>query len=158
MNLLDIAQAEIQRLEAKVEALESDIRQLRRDQGLDEAERIAGVLARRFVLSAQEAWALAALYATKDMRTKGWMTDHMPGYTDKNVRVPNHVSVIVCRIRKRIGAAAVVTIWGRGYALSADGRALVAEALEAADGWVSAGRREFLLSGGRRLRAVEAVA
>lgn len=157
MNLLDVAQAEIIRLQEENEDLRFQLAQMRRDLGFEESERIAGVLAKGFYLSPQEAWLLGALYSVKEMRSKVWLLDNMPGYDPLEARDPNLVPVIICRLRKHMGQDSVRTFWGRGYGLTAEGRDAVDEALALASTFTSPTYRAWMPNGSRNRVSMSAI-
>ena len=79
----------------------------------------------------QVAELLSALYAAAGRPMSIWqILEAVPSPTNKEDRQPQLVSVWVCAARRVLGDRAIVTVWGRGYALSEAGMTAVADMLE----------------------------
>lgn len=59
------------------------------------------------------------------------LTEDMPGKAwEDRESDSNTASVLICRLRKKLGAAAIETVFARGYRITDTGMALCARALE----------------------------
>lgn len=84
---------------------------------------------RRWRLTGRQAQLLAALYAakgrcvTKDSLLTALYSDR-PDADEPEIKI---IDVFICKIRARLGAEVIETVWGRGYRLSEEGTRLLDE-------------------------------
>ena len=118
---------------AKIERLEFEIAELRREvrgrswhgQRLD--------LKAAYGLTANEANLVLMLRAANGRPvSKDFLLESRPRQMDRKPDLDDElkmISVLIWKVRQRMGRDTVVTHWGHGYALSKSGMALVDEAL-----------------------------
>ena len=115
----------------RCEILEEENRQLRDQLGLQSKEAAREALRRAFELTANEAHICALLYqrfpasVRLDALTK---TQPVIRHEDND---PRTATVLVCRIRKKIGRDTIKNDWGHGYCLTEQGRKRLHEAFGA---------------------------
>lgn len=113
------------------EELREEIRFLKRERDLQKARDQITCLKMHFSVPPAEAHLLALLYhAHGRVLSAPQIDDMMPAPVSGEDRQLKHVDVRVCRLRKKLGGAAIENIWGRGYRLTEIGRLQVDEALE----------------------------
>lgn len=116
---------------AHCEELREEIRFLKRERDLQRIQDQVTCLKVHFGLSPAEAHILSVLYAASGRVLSNVQIDDMtPAPVVGEDRQLKHVDVRICRIRKKLGAAAIQNVWGRGHFLTDIGRLQVEEALE----------------------------
>lgn len=79
----------------------------------------------RLGISPQQAKILWALASSKGrIMSIEEINAALPDATHGGDRLTNHISVQVCRLRKKLGFDAIDNVWGRGFRLSTAGLAL----------------------------------
>lgn len=121
---------------AACETLREENRQLRRELGLFAEARRVAALTRAFGLSPIGARIVLALHrAAGRSVSRTFLEDHFTGLeaSGREIDDPSAaIKVQVSRIRHAIGPGAILTVWGVGYRLSAEGLAKVEAALSEA--------------------------
>lgn len=69
------------------------------------------------------------------------LQEAIPARDDVRDRLLKEVDIYVCRLRKRLGAQAIETVYGKGYRLSASGMDIVGNVLNAYRAYIKARRR-----------------
>jgi len=110
--------------------LEEQIAYLKSELALSMSEDKLARLRKALGLTPSEVRILLALYQARGRFCSVYMLDEAAPATISGDRNVKHIDVRICRIRKRIGKAAIENEWGRGYRLNDLGRLLVEEALE----------------------------
>lgn len=78
---------------------------------------------RGFGLTGQEAETLLMLHGAGGNVVAAWrVMERLHGSTPRDMKL---IQVLVCRIRKRLGANAIDNVWGRGYMITDVGKAKV---------------------------------
>lgn len=115
---------------ARCEELEAEVAYLKGELGLTHELRDATRLRQRFRLSPNEAWLVLALHAAKRPLSKYHLLENMPTLRGNGLdRYDGTIGVLVSRIRGKMGADAVTTVWGKGVEAGPALAAKVAEAL-----------------------------
>lgn len=109
-------------LEHELEKAREEIKFLRRQVNVQAETSVVDTLARMFKLTLQEAALLGALYEARGRTLSKWaLEESLPKgdiMRDRDIKI---VDVVVCKLRRKVGAAAIDTLWGRGYGISAVG-------------------------------------
>lgn len=129
MTPLDREKALSAKLAARVQELESDLQAARREARGQAARDVAQTIQARSALTGQEAWLLAALYAADGrVVTKAALNERLPWFwanREAGDRATKTIDVILHRIRRKMGADRVETIWHAGLRITPSGVALV---------------------------------
>lgn len=112
--------SEVDRLEARIEELEIERNHWREEAQRNSDARTCVLLRHGFQLTTGEAFILGKLYAAQGQVVRSDRIDEdMPGRNwEERSEAGNTTQVLICRIRKRLGAHAVITHRGHGYSLS----------------------------------------
>lgn len=103
-------------------ALRVQIRDLERQLDGQAAQHQIVTLATAFRLNPQAAKILACLYAAnKRVLSRGQLDEALPPTMGRDVRSWKHIDVLICRVRKSVGADAVETIPGLGFRITSAG-------------------------------------
>lgn len=113
----------------RIAELEDEVSHLKRQLGLVADNAMVTKVMRRWRLTGSEAQLLVALHDAKGRAcSKDHLLDALYGQGEgPEIKI---IDVFVCKLRKKIGAEKISTVWGRGYMLSAAG----CEALDAIAG------------------------
>ncbi len=136
MTPLQLAQVRIQKLEADVERLTFELRDARSQVAAERDMQIECALRRQSGMTPQAAFVLTQLYNTRRTMTAALLLDILPSQDRANDRELKMISVVVHRLRARIGIDKVDTRGG-GYAITEAGVAAVEAALRGA--WIGHG-------------------
>lgn len=112
--------------------LQEQVAYLRSEPALSIEEERISLTRRALRVSPQEARLLLVLYDSKRVMSKAALEERLPLLKTEERYIAHNggiTTVLVCRIRARLGKDAVVTEWGLGFKLSEAGRALIATAL-----------------------------
>lgn len=94
-----------------------------------DADQIQALIA-AFRLSPGVAHVVRALYASKGRTvTHLQLLEAIPSPAELEDRSQSNVGTLVCRARKRLGAGAIESVWGRGYRMTEAGMATVTSIL-----------------------------
>ena len=111
--------------------LEEEVKFLRAQLAEEVAHENELKLRAAFALTPQQSWVLTALYASKRRAVSGWwIEDNMPSHKGANRDyATKQVQVIICKLRQKLPPDSIKTVWNEGYALTEQGRAVVATTL-----------------------------
>jgi DNA-binding winged helix-turn-helix (wHTH) protein len=114
---------------ATLEEAYEEIRNLRRDLGIETEHRTVAKIHAGMKVSPQQATMLATLWRRADkISSRSTLMTAMYGDGDgpENDKI---VAVQLCKINKSVGVVVVANVWGKGYALTPDGRKLIDKVL-----------------------------
>lgn len=148
MTPLDLANRKIAKLEAKVEALEDELR----SRQVSQVDEVLVALMRGGLTASQAAMLTALHRAYPRVLSREHLDEAAPPMDRAFERGMKFVEVVVCKIREKTGQNAITTIKGAGYTLSPFGLELVKRLL-AGEQLPSPKRREVRI-GARRAVAI----
>lgn len=109
--------------------LEETVTQLKHDLGLSRSSEVLSRLVARWKLTRREADVVQFLYARGGMlASKEQILHALYGQQDDEPEI-KIIDVFICKVRAKLGGDTIVTEWGRGYRLSAEGLKMVEEVM-----------------------------
>jgi DNA-binding response OmpR family regulator len=113
----------------RCEDLREEVEDLKRELGLSIRQYDAHTLRLALRLDAAEASIVCALHQGKGRVISHWkLCETLPTHNEDRYE-DGLIKVYISRIRKKIGAQCIRTVWGQGYALTPEGQAKTAEVL-----------------------------
>jgi hypothetical protein len=114
-------EADNARLSEKIDDMEMEIDDLKRELGVSRDDALTDALKQQFGLTPLEARLLACLYQAGGAtvaKERAMMSLYGNAIDVPEIKI---VDVLICKLRGKMDAEAILTSWGKGYALSSRG-------------------------------------